>query len=204
MLSALQIGFVPGGKNAMNFAQALGIFLSFYAEHAPDVSETKKIAFPGTVASYDARHTEIGQQTLARAHIFASGLSGSGEIYNVGDCDATTGSSWREKWPTVCSYFGLEGTPPNEGLQDSASVSVSAFMFQHKPEWELFERKHNLRPGTIQGASWNFLEVLLSLATFDRQYDLSKFAAVGFRDRVDLVQNYVQTFDLMKAARMIP
>jgi len=189
----------------MNFAQALGIFLSFYADRERTTAgERAQVQFPGTAASYNARHTEIGQRTLGRAHIFASGLidEPSGAVYNVGDSPLTTGATWKEKWSQVCDYFGLRGVGPEKA--GAEKLSVSAYMAQHRADWEEFEKKHGLRPGTVEGSSWEFLEVLLSLAAFDRQYDLSKFAETGFREREDIVQNYVDAFELMKAARFIP
>ena len=201
----LKIGFVPGGKNAMNLAQALGLFLSFYADRETRGAAAggNLVQFPGTTASYNARHTEIGQNTLARAHIFASSLvsAPNGDIYNVGDSPPITGLSWREKWATICGYFGLVGVGPGEG---EAALSVSRYMLQHQSEWKGFEDKYGLMPSIIQNTSWEFPEVLLSLAAFDRQYNLSKFAAAGFHEKADIAQNYFEAFRLMEAAKIIP
>lgn len=188
----------------MNLAQALGLFLSFYADReARNSAGEKPVRFPGTAASYSARHTEIGQRTLARAHIFASDLvaAPNGEIYNVGDSPPITGSSWRDKWATICGYFGLVGLGPGEG---EAALSVSRYMLQHQSEWKGFEDKHGLTTSIIQHTSWEFLEVLLSLAAFDRQYNLSKFAAAGFHEKADIAQNYFEAFQLMEDAKIIP
>ncbi|KAH8892855.1 hypothetical protein GQ53DRAFT_793696 [Thozetella sp. PMI_491] len=199
----LVIGFVPGGKNAMNFAQALGIFLSFYADREPEIDGKKTIPFPGTPESYTARHTEIGQRTLGRAHIFSSTIidSQNGEIFNIGDSPLSSGLSWKDKWAAVCGYFSLEGTGPEKG---ASRLSVTEYMALHKGEVDGFEKKHGLRPGIVQGSSWEFLEVLLALAAFDRYYDLAKFDRAGFHERSDVIQNYVEAFELMKKARIIP
>lgn len=186
----------------MNFAQALGLFLSFYADRELAADGREPLPFPGPPAAYYARHTEVGQSTLARAHIFASSLEGAanGEVYNIGDCETTQGASWAEKWASICGYFGLVGTGPEGGKQ----ISLAGYITGHQGEWGDFERRHNLRTGIIAGSNWEFLEVLLTVATFDRQYDLSKFSAAGFGEKTDVLQNYVETFDLMKKARMIP
>lgn len=199
----LVIGFVPGGGNAMNYVQALGIFLSFYAyRHQDSSGEKKTIPYPGPLAAYNSHYTEIGQTTLARAHIFASGLKDaqSGEVYNVGDSPVTAGNSWAEKWASICDMFGLAGVPPEE----SASFSVAAYMAQHRDEWESFETQHGLMPGVIQRTSWEFMDVLTSLPVFDRQYDLTKARAAGFESRSNVLKNYEEAFGLMKAAKIIP
>ncbi|KAK5991891.1 Short chain dehydrogenase sirQ [Cladobotryum mycophilum] len=201
----LVIGFVPGGNNAMNFSQALSVFLSFYADRETGADgKTKQVPFPGPAAVYNARATEVGQKTLARAHIFASNLvdAPNGEIYNVGDSPLTTGNTWDEKWSRICRYFGLEGiAPEGEGAQ---ALSVGAYMSQHEGEWDDFEQKYKLVPGIIKNTSWEFLDVLLTLAAFDRHYDLSKIAAAGFEEQSDVVGNYEETFALMKRARILP
>ncbi|KAL6792232.1 hypothetical protein GGI42DRAFT_179751 [Trichoderma sp. SZMC 28013] len=199
----LVIGFVPGGGNAMNYVQALGIFLSFYAHRETNSSGTKKpLPYPGPLAVYNSYYTEVGQTTLARAHIFASSLkeASNGEIYNVGDSPVTKGNNWAEKWASICNMFGLEGVAPEE----APSFSVAAYMSQHRDEWASFETEHDLIPGIIEKTSWEFMDVLTSMPIFHRQYDLTKFAAMGFEKRSDVLENYTEAFDLMRAAKMIP
>ncbi|UKZ81669.1 hypothetical protein TrVFT333_009441 [Trichoderma virens FT-333] len=199
----LVIGFVPGGGSAMNYVQALGIFLSFYAYHETDSLGTRKpVPYPGPLAVYNSYYTEVGQTTLARAHIFASNLKGAsnGEIYNVGDSPVTRGNNWAEKWASICDMFGLEGVAPEE----APSLGVAAYMSQHRDEWESFEIKYGLKLGIIEKTSWEFMDVLTSLPVFDRQYDLTKFEAMGFPRSSDVLKNYTEAFDLMRAAKMIP
>ncbi|KAM0511408.1 hypothetical protein ACHAPE_009923 [Trichoderma viride] len=199
----LVIGFVPGGGNAMNYVQALGLFLSFYADRERQILEPKKtVPYPGPLAVYNSHYTEIGQTTLARAHIFVSNLDGiaNGEIYNVGDSPVTAGNNWAEKWVSICAMFGLEGVAPG----DTASLSVSNYMEQHRKEWAAFETKHGLTSGIIGRTSWEFMDVLTSLPVFDRHYDLTKITSAGFEKRSNVLQNYEEAFDLMRAAKMIP
>ncbi|UKZ68190.1 uncharacterized protein TrAtP1_009225 [Trichoderma atroviride] len=199
----LVIGFVPGGGNAMNYVQALGIFLSFYADRERQSPEPKKtIAYPGPLTVYNSHYTEIGQTTLARAHIFVSNLDGiaNGEVFNVGDSPVTAGNNWAEKWVSICAMFGLEGVAPEE----TPSLSVLKYMEQHREEWAAFEAKHGLKSGIIGRTSWEFMDVLTSLPVFDRQYDLTKITTAGFERRSNVLQNYQEAFDLMRAAKMIP
>lgn len=187
----------------MNYVQALGLFLSFYADRERQSLEPKKtVPYPGPLAVYNSHYTEIGQTTLARAHIFVSNLDGiaNGEIYNVGDSPVTAGNNWAEKWVSICAMFGLEGVAPGE----AASLSVSNYMEQHRQEWAAFEAKHGLTSSIIGRTSWEFMDVLTSLPVFDRHYDLTKITSAGFEKRSNVLQNYEEAFDLMRAAKMIP
>lgn len=187
----------------MNYVQALGIFLSFYADRERQSPEPKMtIAYPGPPAVYNSHYTEIGQTTLARAHIFVSNLDGiaNGEIYNVGDSPITAGGTWAEKWASICGLFGLEGVAPG----DTPSLSVAKYMEEHREEWANFEAKYGLASGIIERTSWEFMDVLTSLPVFDRHYDLTKITTAGFERRSDVLQNYIEAFDLMRAAKIIP
>ncbi len=198
-----KVGFVPGGKNAMNLAQALGLFLSFYSDREHQPGEKKVVPFPGSASAFNAHYTEIGQESLGRAHIFASGLAdaGNAEIYNIGDSPVTAGTSWSEKWAALCGYFGLEGVRPDEA---ATTLSVSRYMADHQAEFGEFEAKHGLKPGVVGSSSWEFLEVMLTLPPLIVTYDLSKATSSGFPARQDILQNYFEAFELMKRARIIP
>lgn len=125
----------------MNIAQALCLFLAFCKE--PSVV---KLPFPGNAASYTARHTDVGQRTLGRAHLHCSNLALNpqtlnGEVYNVGDTDLTKGTSWAEKWPALCRIFNFEGVGPEEG--DVKGLRAGEYMRDHRSEWKAFETERD-------------------------------------------------------------
>ncbi|KAF2095426.1 hypothetical protein NA57DRAFT_79153 [Rhizodiscina lignyota] len=197
------VGFVPTGSNAMNIAQSLGIFLAFYAwqkrKAAKSASEPITVQFPGPVASFKALNTETSQKTLARGHLFASSHdAANGDIINVAD---TASTSWAQKWTALCAYFGLVGLAPDEGAEHLRAVE---FMQAHQAQWADFERENGLKPGLIGGSGWEFMQIILELVVFDRVYDLSKANSAGFKEKEDIVQMYLEVFDLMKATKMLP
>ena len=102
------VGFVPQ-NNAMNIAQALGLFLAMYKSVEGSGSE---VPFVGNEAAYKELHTDTSQDILARFHIFASPHADAvaGQAFNVADGDVVT---WEEIWPGVCSWFGLKGVGPD-------------------------------------------------------------------------------------------
>jgi hypothetical protein len=90
----------------MNLAQALGVFLSFFAYREGPGAKTP---YPGPQAAYTALHTDVSPSLLARFHIYASlhpSLTAR-EAFNIGDDPA--GVSWMAVWPRICAYFGLVG-----------------------------------------------------------------------------------------------
>lgn len=186
----------------MNIAQALCLFLSFYKE-----SGVKKVPFPGTTASYTARHTDVGQRTLGRAHLHCSNLALkpqtlNGEIYNVGDTGLTRGTSWDEKWPALCRLFNFEGVGPEEG--DVEELRAGEYMRGHRSEWKAFEAERALKPGVLESTSWDFMDIILERAVFDRQYDLRTLVKTGFDERQDIMEVYTEVIAAMRATKILP
>ena len=158
------IGFVPQ-NNAMNLAQALGLFLSLWKEtnHQTNGNQGEApltVPFPGSQESYTALHTDTSQDILARFHIFVSlhkdpEATVSGRAFNIADGEATT---WEREWPEICAWFGLRGGPPLAGGQKQ-SFSAQAWMEEHQGIWREWVGRHGLKEGALEGTSWKFMQV---------------------------------------------
>jgi hypothetical protein len=184
----------------MNLAQALGLFLSFFASReGPGAS----VPYPGPLSAFTARHTDISQSLLARFHLYASlhpDLTAS-QAFNVGDEPA--GVTWAAVWPRITPYFGLVGTGPiNDAPQEA--FNIDRYMQTHRAEWAAWVAKHGLKEGALEGTDFTFLTVMLGMAVFGREYDLSKAQAIGFTEARDTVDGYLKAFELMKTAMIIP
>lgn len=145
------IGFVPQG-NAMNIAQALGLFLSLWI-HVEGVHAV--VPFPGTREAWTALHTDTSQDVLARFHVFAS-LNPervAGEAFNVADGDAVT---WEAVWPKLCAWFGLTGGGP---LGGSEHFDAKLWVERYQGEWEGWAKRNGLVPGIIGESGWSFMQV---------------------------------------------
>jgi hypothetical protein len=185
----------------MNLAQALGLFLSFFVyREGPGV----KVAYPGPQAAYTALHTDVSQSLLARFHIYASlhpDLT-AGQAFNIGDDPA--GVSWMAVWPRICAYFGLVGTGPTDEDAPKEPFNIDVYMQAHRAEWAAWVAKHGLKEGALEGTDFTFLTMMMGMAVFGREYDLSKAQEIGFTETRDTVEGYLAAFDLMRAARIIP
>ncbi|KAK8222138.1 hypothetical protein M8818_000309 [Zalaria obscura] len=186
------VGFVPQ-NNAMNIAQALGLFLSLWK----DAGESNEVPFPGDKDAYTALHTDTTQDILARFHIHASmhpEVTAEG-TFNVTDGAATT---WEREWPQICAYFGLTGVGPAE-----KTFNAQAWMDSHRSDWSAFVAKHALREGALEGTSWKFMQDVMAIP-FRRDYDNSRSREVGFAEERPHYMGYIRTFDQMRKARIIP
>lgn len=185
----------------MNLAQALGLFLSFFAyREGPGV----KVAYPGPQAAYTALHTDVSQSLLVRFHIYASlhpDLT-AGQAFNIGD--DPTGVSWMVVWPRICAYFGLVGTGPTDEDAPKEPFNIDVYMQTHRAEWAAWVAKHGLKEGTLEATDFTFLTMMMGMAVFGREYDLHKAQEIGFTETRDTVDGYLAAFDLMRAARIVP
>ncbi|RFU33071.1 hypothetical protein B7463_g3260, partial [Scytalidium lignicola] len=186
-------GFVPS-SNAMNMAHSLGIFFSFYASIE---GRGASVPYPGSQTAFVARHTDVSQSILAHFHIYTSLYPGlaNGDTFNIGDEDSI---SWEEMWPTLTSYFGLVGRGPDEGF------NIDSYIQSHKAEWLAWIEKNRLKRQAVEKTNFSHLTVMMSLAAFDRQYDITKAREIGFIETEKTVNGYLTAFELMKEGKIIP
>ena len=189
------VGFTPQG-NAMNFAQAVAIWLSLVRDIEGESSE---VPFPGNEKAWKARHTDSSQDVLARSHIHLSlkgGESVNGKSFNIADGNTVT---WEHVWPGLCEYFKLKGVGPS-----AESVANGAEWVQRqKQRWGHWERKHGLKQGYVEKSTWEFMNGIFGIG-FDRQYDLSASRGAGFKDSVETAKGYHIAFDRMRESKIIP
>ncbi|KAI1079808.1 hypothetical protein F5B20DRAFT_153144 [Whalleya microplaca] len=194
------VGFVPN-QNVHGIATSLGVFLSLFREIYGQGAECP---FPGTAKSWVALSNDSSSDICARQAIHVSltppWSQSKGEAYNV--ADSRTPSSWREKWPIVCSLFGLKGVK----VEQDSPVEIRAFIRENFSTWEAMEKKYGLQSGhadspiTLAGLEFAFM----TMFDFDRQYDMTKIYNTGFSEEKDTRQAWGDSFDRMKKARIIP
>ncbi|EXJ84554.1 hypothetical protein A1O3_05223 [Capronia epimyces CBS 606.96] len=192
------IGFAPN-HSAYSLATSLGIYFSLWREINGAGST---VPFPGTMKSWKAKHNEAGSEAIAKQTIF---LALHPEAYVNGDAFNVASSpqyeTWEEKWPQLCQYFGLQSAPPR-----AMPRPIRAYINDNQARWQEMEKKHGLRTDIAQSeVTMPGFEILhLSLADFDRQYDLSKIQKVGCNVQYSIMDTWGCTFDRMRKARFIP
>jgi hypothetical protein len=192
------VGFAPN-HSAYSIAASLAIYFSLWRE----INGTGSVVpFPGTMKSWTAKHNEAGSEMVGKQTIFLSlhpEISGNGEAFNV--ASSARYATWEDKWPLLCEYFGLKSGPPSD-----QSKEVRAYINDNMGRWKEMEQKHKLREDIAQSeVTMPGFEILhLTLADFDRQYDMSKIYNAGFKEDYSVMEIWGKTWDEMRKAHMIP
>lgn len=194
------IGFVPNG-GFYSLATSLGIFLALWKNVQGDGSTCP---FPGSEGAWKALWNQGSSDMLARQAIHLSltlPMSRRGEAFNV--ADEKEPENWEMKWPVLCSYFGLKGTPP---LSEADKAEVRGYIEKHMDAWKEMEDRYGLKRGIAKSlfCSKRFEFALLMLFDFDRQFDMRKMYRSGFREERTTRESWGGVFDRMRRAKIIP
>ncbi|KAL6408614.1 hypothetical protein AUP68_07558 [Ilyonectria robusta] len=189
-------GFVPR-HNAMNIAQALGLYLSFYRSMN---GAGVKCAFPGTQESWTAIHTDSSQDIVARLdiHISLSPEQSHGRSFNVGDGESVT---WEAKWPVLCRYFGLDGVGPS--MQNNGEPQGIEWLMSEKAKWPAWIRENGLVDNALEAMHWDILQTSL-LTTVRIDFDLGASREIGFQETKGPGEGYILAFDRLRDAKFLP
>lgn len=193
------IGFVPN-ENFYSLGTSIAVFLSLWREVE---GEGSTCPFPGSQGSWVAKSNDSSSDMIARQTIHLSltlPKTTKGEGFNV--ADEKTPRTWETKWPEICTYFGLKGTPPTK----SESTEVRAYIKKNIGTWNKLVEKHGLKTGIADSDKTfaGFEYFLLSQFNFDRQYDLTKMYGTGFSEERFTLEAWGGVFDRMRKAKMIP
>ncbi|KAK0388033.1 hypothetical protein NLU13_4277 [Sarocladium strictum] len=193
------LGFVPN-QNFYSLNMAIGFFLSLYREIN---GEGAACPFPGSDKSWVAKCQDSSAPMNAREtiHVCFAPTTKKGDAFNV--ADERPAHCWRDKWPVLCSLFGLEGVK----VEQQSPIEVRRYIKDNKATWEKMEDKYGLRKGQADNDRIfpGFEYFLLTQFDFDRQYDMSKlYDVAGFQEQRKPAQTWGGTFELMKKAKLIP
>ncbi|KAI0613757.1 hypothetical protein TUN205_01965 [Pyrenophora tritici-repentis] len=196
-LPDLIIGLVPN-QNFYSLATTVGIYLSLWKEvHG----EGADCPFPGTEKVWKALSNDSSSDMIARQtiHLTLSPDTPKGALYNV--ADSKTPSSYVEKWPILCSYFGLKATAPRP-----EPIDIRGFIADNFETWTKTEEKYGLQKGHAQNDKALFLseKLLMTKFDFDRHFDMSKIYSTGFTEERDTATAWYSVFDRMRKAKIIP
>lgn len=195
------IGFVPN-NNIYCLAQAVGLYLALYAEINGKGSE---VPFPGSEISWKNVSNESSQDIVGKIAILASlrPETSAGQRYNA--ADSAKPSTWSQKWPVICEYFGLKGVAPPAGGSGPQPIE---YLADHISEWNDVEKKHGLVTGRVGNdrSFGGFPFFIMTLLNFDRQLDMSKAHKMMGDDlaEVDIKGSWWTAFDRFRAAKIIP
>ena len=163
-------GFVPN-NNVYCLAQTLATYLACYRELEGEGAEC---AFPGTEVSWQNLSNDSSQDVCAKFSIYAAlhpEICGNGQAFNV--ADNSKPASWSERWPVLCGFFNLSGTPPPRG---GSGPGPTEYLADHLEEWKGIEERYGLAKGRVGNdrSLAIFPAFIMTYLSFDRQLDLTK------------------------------
>lgn len=163
---------------------SIGFFLSLFIREVN--GEGAECPFSGSGASGVAKSQDSSADMIAHQtiHICLSPImnrpESKGRAFNVGDEIKT--HCWRDKWPVLCSQFGLCGVKrPGDN-----PIEVRKYIKDNLSTWEAMERKYSLQTGQADNEKTfpGFEYFLLTQFDMDRQYDItSLYDGAGFKER---------------------
>lgn len=177
-------------------------FLSLYKfmhDRGHPAAASKVVPFPAAAAgAYHAVFDDGGQDVFAQFSIYlalrqpeqrqARGTT-SGELFNIGD--SPTPASMAERWPLMCSLFGLEGAPPLDP-DDPGFVLSSAFIAAHADQVERLKEEQGVE---LQPIGLDILEGFFQYFTENHNMCLHKAKATGFDGFLPVEESFRLVFD---------
>jgi len=195
------VGFVPN-NNVYCLAQALALYLSLFASLNPGGT----VPFPGTSKSYSILSNDSSQDIIARFCIHASlhpSTCGGGQAFNT--ADSAKPSSWSDKWPIICEFFGLKGVGPPDG---GSGPQPGDYVSEHVEGWKKLENEHGLQTGRVGNdrSFGGFPYFIMTMFDFDRQLDMRKcHEAWGDSvEETDAKGAWWKAFERFRKAKIIP
>ena len=199
------VGFVPN-NNVYCLAQILATYLACVRELEGEGAE---VQFPGSEAGWKNLSNDSSQDIIARFSIHCalhSKTCGQGQAFNV--ADNSKPSTWSQKWPVICDFFGLKGTPPPPG---GTGQSPGEYLSTHIEQWKEIEKKYSLATGRVGNdrSLGIFSAFIMQYLTFDRQLDLNKQHKTwnsngGKAEEIDSKTAWWTAFERFRAAKIIP
>lgn len=185
------VGFVPNGSY-FNLTSHWANYLSTYALIEGEGAE---VPYPGSSAGYTSTYNEASSAIIGKFIIWA-GLNidkvGRGQVYNI--ADQAKPESMAERWPAICSYFGLKGVGPTE---DANALAPSEYVKRH----QAVLKERGVKSNEVFKA--NFLDSYGYYLYFNREFSLDKARSVGFKEELNPNESWFKAFDRFKKAGVI-
>lgn len=179
-------GFALG--NPMNLALVIAIYASMSKELG------LPLRFPGKPGAYHSLLEMTDAGLLAKATIWAAtDTRCANQAFNITNGDLFR---WSEMWPKIAAYFNLETAPP---LQ----MSLSVVMEDKETLWNNMVEKYGLEKTAIRAYHPGHSGTLSSpgITIFA---DGTKARRLGFHEFVETESMFINIFDGLRKAKVIP
>lgn len=200
------VGFSPNGSGfslALHWAQYLSLYaLNHGVGPGASSSTTVKatVSFPGSDAGFDSKFTPVSSRMLGRIAIHAAlhPETCNGKVVNMMDTEKPI--TFRELWAEMASWFGLEGVGP-AGDDGAGDLKPGEYVAKYKSMFEDHRRPKAVKCGV--GAGSTQLDAVGYWLTFNRQLSDERLRAVGFKERREAIDGWIEAFEQFRAAGLI-
>jgi nucleoside-diphosphate-sugar epimerase len=181
------IGYAVG--NPMNLLMVIAVYAAISKELG------QPLRFPGSLAAYDALYQVTDAELLARATVWAGAAPhADGEVYNVTNGDQLR---WRHLWPRFARHVGMAVAEPQP-------VPLAEAMRDRRDVWERLAARYDLVPTPYEDlVGWDFGEFIFT-SGFDNVSSTIKLRQAGFADCLDTGDRFLELFDRLAGARVVP
>ena len=173
--------------------RSIALLIAVYASILRDLGVP--FSFPGSVKSFQARTQFTELPLLVRAMIWmATDPRCANRSYNVVNGDAPR---WSDLWPRFAEYFGLRAGPVQP-------LPLAEFMVDKEPVWRAMIRRFGLKPTRLSAiVLWPYGNYVFG-PEWDIISDMAKARGDGFMGAVDSGKMFCDSFDRLRAEKIIP
>ncbi len=174
-------------------ARSIAKVIAVYAAVLKELGEP--LYFPGTAANYHALYQCVDATLLAQAIVWMSTAPACvNQAYNVNNGDFIR---WENLWPRFADYFGMPAGPVK-------TVKLAQAMADKAPVWERIVAKHRLNAVPFaQTALWPYGDFVFAPG-YDIMSDTLKLRQTGFAECIDTEKMFLDLFEKLRVARVVP
>lgn len=178
-----------GLSNPMNLAIVIAVDASISRELSIPMR------FPGSPGAYTSLIEITDAGLLAKAAVFAAtDPSAENQAFNTTNGDMFR---WSSMWPKIATFFDLDVAPP-------LPMRLVDVMADKTTVWDEMVRRHGRVPTPYADvSSWAFGDFVFDWDC-DVIADTSKSRRAGFHEYVETEAMFLQIFQQLRTARIIP
>jgi nucleoside-diphosphate-sugar epimerase len=153
------------------------------------------LRWPGKPDAFHTIYQVTDYEILGKSMVWAATTPEcANETFNIANGDVFR---WDYMWEHIAAYFGMEVGPPQQ-------LDLALMMADKEPIWNKIVAKFNLVPTPFdQSANWSFGDYAFA-SDWDVCMDTTKSRKAGFLDFIDTKDMFLQQFDELRGARIIP
>ncbi|MBH62532.1 MAG: NAD-dependent dehydratase [Alphaproteobacteria bacterium] len=153
------------------------------------------LRWPGKPEAFHTIYQVTDYEILGKSMVWAATTPDcANEAFNITNGDVFR---WDYMWEHVAGYFGMEVGPPQQ-------INLAMMMADKEPLWNEIVEKFDLAPTPFDKvANWSFGDYAFA-SDWDVCMDTTKSRKAGFLDFIDTKDMFLQQFDELRDAKIIP